>query len=492
MHEAKTIPVAVEVDVETYLQQRQTQLQEQLETVQQLAAEDKLPEVRLEKGKFHFTRLKTDQPEGMTELTRRAYALLPPIKITDLLLEVEASTGFSRHFTHLQSGDRVEDKITLLTATLADALNLGLSKMAAASPEISYRRLAWMSDWYIREETYSRALTELVNFHHRLAFSSHWGDGTTSSSDGQHFPVGGIRSALARTNVYYGTEPGVMFYTHLSDQYDPFYVKVISTTVRQASYALDGLLYHETDLAIQEHYTDTLGYTDHVFALCHLLGFRFAPRIRQFNHQRLYIFEKATTYPQLQAHIGGRIEIDLVRQEWDNILRLASSVRSGTVTASLILQRLASYPRQPRLGRALREVGRLERTFFALDWLQSSTLRQRVFLGLQKGEARNSLARAVFLHRLGKVQDRSFENQSYRASGLNLVIAAIALWNTVYLERAIEQLKADGTEITEEQLRHLSPLSWGHINLTGDYVWNRQQTTSLENLRALTSPTQSS
>jgi TnpA family transposase len=163
-------------------------------------------------------------------------------------------------------------------------------------------------------------------------------------------------------------------------------------------------------------------------------------------------------YPQLQAHIGGRIEVDLVRQEWDNILRLASSVRSGTVTASLILQRLSSYPRQPRLGRALREVGRLERTFFALDWLQSSTLRQRVFLGLQKGEARNSLARAVFLHRLGKVQDRSFEHQSYRASGLNLVIAAIALWNTVYLERAVEQLKAEGMEITEEQLRHLSPL----------------------------------
>lgn len=82
------------------------------------------------------------------------------------------------------------------------------------------------------------------------------------------------------------------------------------------------------------------------------------------------------------------------------------------------------------MGRALREVGRLERTFFALDWLQSSTLRQRVFLGLQKGEDRNSLARAVFLHQLGKVQDRSFENQSYRAGGLNLVTAAIALWNT--------------------------------------------------------------
>ena len=89
---------------------------------------------------------------------------------------------------------------------------------------------------------------------------------------------------------------------------------------------------------------------------------------------------------------------------------------------------------------ALRELGRIERTLFILDWLQNVDLRRRVQAGLNKGEARNALARPVFFNRLGEIRDRSFEQQRYRASGLNLVTAAIVLWNTVYLERAVSSI----------------------------------------------------
>ena len=92
----------------------------------------------------------------------------------------------------------------------------------------------------------------------------------------------------------YGNDPGVTFYTHVSDQYSPFHTKVIDATVRDATHVLDGLLYHESDLRIEEHYTDTAGFTDHVFALCHLLGFRFAPRIRDLADKRLATIEKPT------------------------------------------------------------------------------------------------------------------------------------------------------------------------------------------------------
>jgi TnpA family transposase len=95
-----------------------------------------------------------------------------------------------------------------------------------------------------------------------------------------------------------------------------------------------------------------------------------------------------------------------------------------------MLRKLGSYPRQNGLAVALRELGRIERTLFALDWMQNVELRCRVQIGLNKGEAKNALARAVFLNRLGEIRDRSFENQRYRASGLNLVVAAIILWNT--------------------------------------------------------------
>ena len=184
----------------------------------------------------------------------------------------------------------------------------------------------------------------------------------------------------------------MLFYTHVSDQYAPFHTKVINATVRDATHVLDGLLYHESDLRIEEHYTDTAGFTDHVFALCHLLGFRFAPRIRDLADKRIYVLEKGSAYPALAGLVGGTLNVRLIATHWNEILRLASSIKQGTVTASLILRKLGAYPRQNSLALALRELGRLERTLFTLQWLQSPEPRQRVQLWLNKGEAKNALA----------------------------------------------------------------------------------------------------
>ncbi len=150
-----------------------------------------------------------------------------------------------------------------------------------------------------------------------------------------------------------------MFYTHISDQYAPFHIKVISATDRDATHILDGLLDHESDLQIQEHYTDTSGYTEHLFAICHLLGFRFAPRIRDLADKRLYTFESQMTNPVLAPLLGSKINVQMIEKSWNEILRLASSIRTGTVTASLILRKLASYPQQNSLATALRELGRM-------------------------------------------------------------------------------------------------------------------------------------
>ena len=200
----------------------------------------------------------------------------------------------------------------------------------------------------------------------------------------------------------------------------------VNVGVRDATY-VDGLLYHESDLRIEEHYTDTAGFTDHVFALMHMLGFRFAPRLRYLGETRLYVPKQSPAYTALKPMIGGTLQIKSIRAHWDEVLRLATSIKQGTVTASLVLRKLGSYPRQNGLAVALRELGRIERTLFILDWLQSVELRRRVHTGLNKGEARNALARAVFFYRLGEIRDRSFEQQQYRASGLTLATAAIAL-----------------------------------------------------------------
>lgn len=150
-----------------------------------------------------------------------------------------------------------------------------------------------------------------------------------------------------------------------------------------------------------------------------------------------------------------------------------------------MIRKLGSFPRQNGLAIALRELGRIERTLFILDWLQSVELRRRVHAGLNKGEARNALSRAVFFNRLGEIRDRSFEQQRYRASGLNLVTAAIVLWNTVYLERATDSLMENGGAVDNDLLQYLSPLGWEHINLTGDYIWSQEKKLEKENLRPL-------
>jgi TnpA family transposase len=307
-----------------------------------------------------------------------------------------------------------------------------------------------------------------------------------SSSDGQFFRAGGFGRDAGRVNAHYGDDPGSKFYTHLSDRYAPFHTKVIAATASEALHVLDGLLYHQSDVTIRRHHTDGGGDAEHVFALLALLGFQFAPRIPDLKSRRLYSFAKPSAYPTLEPLIAGRINVALIRAHWAEILRVAASIRTGMVTASLIMRQLASYPRQNGVAAALRELGRLERTLFTLDWLEDPGLRRQTSRELNKGESRNSLARAVFIHRLGEIRDRTYENQQHRASGLNLLVTAIILWNTRYLNRAIAALR-EVEDVPDRLLVHLSPLGWEHVNLTGDYVWSRadQRTANADGYRPL-------
>jgi TnpA family transposase len=174
---------------------------------------------------------------------------------------------------------------------------------------------------------------------------------------------------------------------------------------------------------------------------------------------------------ELVSLVAGAINLRAISDHWFELLRLATSIKTGTVTASVILRKLAAYPRQNGLAHALRELGNLEHTLFTLDWLQDPELRRRSHVGLNKGEQQNALHRAVFFNRLGEIRDRSYENQLHRASGLNLLVAAIILGNTVYLQRAVDHMRKQGRYPAPVDLAHLSPLGWEHINLTGDYHW---------------------
>ena len=156
--------------------------------------------------------------------------MLPPVRITELLHEVSRRTGFSTAFTNLRTGESCDNENALLAAILADATNLGLTRMAAASHGVTRDQLIWIADAYIRPETYQAALARIINAHHALPIAAIWGDGTTSSSDGQFFRSAKRGDAAGDINARYGRDPGLSFYTHLSDQHGPYSIKVMSAT----------------------------------------------------------------------------------------------------------------------------------------------------------------------------------------------------------------------------------------------------------------------
>jgi len=441
--------------------------------------------IDLTEGKIHIEKLHRETPDEALQLSERLYGLLPHVKLADLILEVSGWTGFDRHFTHASTGGVVQskEKPAVMAALMAMGTNIGLAKMADATPGISYHQMAYVAQWRMYDDTMKRAQSCLVNYQHKQSLPTFWGDGTTSSSDGMRIQVG-VSSLEAEHNPHYGLKKGTTIYRFVSDQFSAFYTKVINTNARDAVHVIDGLLYHETELCIDEHYTDTAGYTDQVFALSHLLGFRFAPRIRDIADVKLYSLSGTGDYNNIGKIIQGKINTNIIRDNYDNVLRLACSIRQGTVSGSLIMSKLGSYARQNYLAIALREMGRIEKTVFILDYISNEALRRRIQRGLNKGEAMNALARAIFFGKQGKFMERELQDQLQRASALNILINAISVWNTVYLQKAIDYLKSRN-ELDKRLLKHISPLGWAHINFLGEYSFNLKNIPKNDELRPL-------
>ena len=426
---------------------------------------------RIEDRMLRVERTEAAVPDGVADLVAGLYRRMPEARITDILLEVDAATRFTEAFTHLRTGSPCRDRIGLLNVLLAEGINLGLRKMAEATTTHGFWELMRIARWHVEADAYDRALSIIVEAQAALPMAAFWGTGRTASSDGQFFPAAGRGEALNLVNARYGAEPGLKAYSHVSDRFSPFATQTIPATVHEAPYILDGLLMNETGRRVREQYADTGGFTDHVFAACSILGYAFAPRIRDLPSKRLYVFDRTGVPKHLRPLVGGRVNVDLIDRNWADILRLAATMAAGAIRPSQILRKLAAYPRQNELAAALREVGRVERSLFMMDWTTDPDMRRRVQVGLNKGEAHHALKRAIHFHQRGELRDRTGEGQHYRVAGLNLLAAIIIYWNTLQLGQAVFAKRKAGLEIPTEFLAHLSPLGWEHINLTGEYRW---------------------
>lgn len=406
------------------------------------------------------------------QLALRSYGLMPTMRITDVLSTVNRWTGFVSNFGHVSTGMPPSDERAFLAALIAEATNLGLSRMAEVCDAGSRRALLRMQTWHMREDTFRAALGNLTDAIHIEPVAAWFGAGLRASGDGQAFNLGGPGEAGGNVNAHYGRDPIVKIYTTITDRYAPLHQTVIAGTAGEAVHTLDGLLGHDSHVDIGALHVDGGGVSDIIFAVTHLLGIAFEPRIPRLSDRRLYAFEPRSRYGALAPLFGQRLDAELIRSHWNEIGPIIAAMRDRTVTPSLILKKLSAYRQQNGVAAALREIGRVERTLFTLRWFNDAALRRLVTAELNKGEARNSLARAVAFHRLGRFRDRGHENQQTRAAALNLVTAAIILFNCRYLGRALGEMRARGMEFDETLISQLSPLGWDHINLTGDYVWS--------------------
>ena len=427
--------------------------------------------LRLEEGRIVLSPSSMEElPDEVVQLNDLVAERLPRVELAEVLIEVDSWTGFTQFFRHAGGArSRNPDLVRHVDAAiLAQACNFGLTTMADIA-DWTYRQLAWTTDWYLREETLKAAFSALVDFQHPLPLAEAWGGGTLSSSDGQRFPVRGSAENATALPKYFGLGRGLTFYTWTSDQYSQYGSKVILSTVRDASYVLDEILDNQTDLPILEHTTDTAGYTEIVFALFHLLGLQFVPRIRDLGAQRLYRLDAPPRKEGVAVLLKGLVRSKTLLDNWDELLRVAGSLKLGWVTASLLSSKLQAGARENVLSRALRDLGRLVKTPFILRWIENPDYRRRIHRQLNKGEALHALRRFLFFAHEGKLQRRQADQQTNQVLCLNLVTNAIVTWNTVYMNAAIERLRAEGRIGRDIDLGHLSPALYGHVNPYGKY-----------------------
>jgi len=373
-------------------------------------------------------------PAAVTVLQKVIDTRLPLIRIEQLLLEVDQLTHFSRHFTPVQGHQSRPPQFyrTLMAGLISQATNLGVVSMSASVQGITVDLLRHVLHDFVREETLTAASAEIVNRHHALPLSAMHGTGRISSSDAQRFGIRASRLLASydpRYDGYY--EKAIGIYTHVSAQYSVFSTKVISCSPREALYVLDGLLENNTILQIREHTTDTHGYTEIMFALCHLLGFYVMPRIRDLKDQQLYRVQRHGDYGVFTPLLTKTADLGIVEEQWEEMMRVALSLKQRTAPAHVIVQRLTNSFPSDRLSKAVTNLGCMIKTQYILRYQTDRDLRQTVQLQLNKGEYRHKLPRRIFFADQGEFTTGDYEEIMNKASCLSLVSNAILYWNTL-------------------------------------------------------------
>ncbi|MBU2431939.1 MAG: transposase, partial [Proteobacteria bacterium] len=367
----------------------------------------------------------------------------------------------------------------IIAGIIGFGCNIGINKIAKLSREVNANKLtnAIKTKFLLEhiQNANNKVLSLMGEFEISRLFKRHKNK-THTASDGQKF-LSTVDSVYANKSFkYFGMNDGLVINSFIDDSFRLFYSTVISPAEREAAYTIDGLLHNEV-VQSDIHSTDTHGYNEIIFAVTHLLGISFAPRIADFKSQYLYSFDYVSNVKRLGYIVVPRSKINtkIVEDNWDGILRLVATLKTKEVTASQLFRRLSSYSREHPLYRALKEFGKIIKTLFLLKYIDDVDLRKQIQKMLNKIEGSNKLANAVF-HGKNKEFKYAGKNEQLVADACKRLIEnSIICWNYAYLTNLISNAESkEQKELLLRTIKNKSVVAWEHINLGGIFDFSNE------------------
>jgi TnpA family transposase len=398
------------------------------------------------------------------------------VSLLEVLATVNRFSGFLDEFQHWQQRYHrpKPPPSTLLAGIIGLGCEIGTRKMAQISHPINEAELEYTVNWFFSPEGAQAAndrvvqlmdRLELPNLYRRLPGQLH------TSSDGQKFEVHADSLNANYSFKYFGKYQGVSVYTFLDERNLFWYSTVFSAAERESAYVLDGLLHNDV-VKSDIHSTDTHGYTEAIFGATHLLGFSYAPRIKNLKRQQLYLFKTRRDLDRSQWKItpAGYIEAEVIVAYWDEILRLITTLKLKEVTASELFRRLNSYSKQHTLYRALKAFGKILKSLFILRYIDDVTLRQAIERQLNKIELAHRFTRAVSVGNPREFLQAEKHEQEIAEGCKRLIKNCIVCWNYLYLSQKLAETTDTEQRATLLQaIQHGSVVTWQHLNLLGEY-----------------------
>ncbi len=436
------------------------------------------PYAKVEGGKWSLSvddaqKFSEEDNDGLIRLHDFLRRNMRQIKLADLLIEVDNDIHFTHHFMSYDQRNRRDKKAVAMAiaAIMAWGCGIGLSTMPHLVQGITYDQLRAVTDYYISDEDAQRyTLREIVNAISELDITGRWGTGKSSGSDSIRMEY--HSKVLHRNFSTCFGDYAIEFYTFVADTYAPFYSKPIECVQRDAGHVLDGLLYNETSLNLLDHYVDTHGYMEILFAGFTMLGKKLNPRIKNVKHQKLYHIDPSYKFGSLSPLLSGQshqLDIDNIIEQYDRMGQFYASQKMGYTTASDAMRRLASFSDKNNFYRANRDFGRAIKTENILLHMADSTLRENRRRGLLKVEQLHQLSREVSYAKHGKISGREMIQLKNSCSCLTIIDACIVYWQAREMMRVCEQCDPIGQGINLHLLKHVSPIEWNNLILYGEY-----------------------